>query len=299
MILFTGLTGTSGSALIDVLIRNKFDEKCKVIVRESSDTRALDISGLNFEKTLGTIDDELFLQSSMEDVEIVFHIAAKNKIEKVAKAAAKSSTVKQCIFVSSTSIYSQYRTTSENLIKQEQKAKTMLDAKGITFTFIRPTMIFGTLNDHNVSIFMRIIDRLPLFPIVKHGEALLQPVSCKDLAESYYLILKNRHVAEGKEYIVSGDRPITLLEMFKIIEKCLGRKNYYINIPFWVAQTSALCVFCASFGKIDFREKLLRLTEDRNFEHSLITEEFAYNPLPFEERLKEHYEEYFKSKTNS
>ena len=37
MILITGLTGTSGSAFYDILVRENYSEKIRVLVRKTSD----------------------------------------------------------------------------------------------------------------------------------------------------------------------------------------------------------------------------------------------------------------------
>ena len=41
-----------------------------------------------------------------------------------------------------------------------------------------------------------------------------------------------------------------------------------------------------SLKRIDFREKLDRLTEDRAYDNKVIKEELGFNPRPFEEHIK-------------
>ena len=63
---------------------------------------------------------------------------------------------------------------------------------------------------------------------------------------------------------------MTLLEMFKIISEKGGFKNIFINIPFPFAKLAVNSVYLLSLRKIDFREKLDRLTEDRAYDNSVI-----------------------------
>lgn len=81
--------------------------------------------------------------------------------------------------------------------------KDLFQKHDIELTIIRPTMIYGTLKDGNISTFIKWFDKFRVFPIVGNGKALLQPVHRKDLASAYYLIMKNLDKVKGKEHVVS------------------------------------------------------------------------------------------------
>lgn len=298
MILFTGLTGTSGRAFVDVLRKKNYTEPFKVIVRENSNIEQLGQSGLNCELIVGDLEDEQFLVESMEGCDCVFHIAAKAKIDIVARAVAKTTSVKHCIMVSSTSIYSSFRAASDKVIAAETEMKQLFECHTIDWTIIRPTMIFGTLRDHNISTFMRWLDKYKIFPLVKNGSALLQPVNVNDIAEAYYLILSNPEVVKGKEYIVSGEKPISLKEVLMQIGHSIGKKNVFVNVPMWLANLGVRMVYFLSFKKIDFVEKLFRLTENRSFSHEKISLELGYSPKPFEYWIEQLGKEYCERKDN-
>lgn len=299
MILFTGLTGTSGKAFVDLLIKEGFSEHFRAVVRTISNTEQLKNSGLNFEMVCGDIDDEEFITEAAEGCDTVFHIAAKAKIAAVARAVAKTSSVKQCIFVSSTSIYSNYRAASDKVIAAEEEMKQLFTQKNISWTLIRPTMIFGSREDHNISTFMHWLNKYPLFPIVKKGAALLQPVNKNDLAQAYYLILSNRENVKNKEYIVSGERAMSLKETLRAIGKSIGKNNTFINVPMPIASFGANMLYILSFKRLDIREKLFRLSENRAFEHTAISEELGYSPKPFEYWIGFLADEYLKEKKNT
>ncbi len=292
MILITGLTGKSGTAFLEAMARDSYKGKIRVVVRKTSNIEKLISSGLNYELAVGDIKDENFLIKCLDGCDTVFHIASKAEIGVVASAVVKSKDVKHCFIVSSTSIFSNYRDASDKLIAAENEMKKAFAIKGVNWTIIRPTMIYGTINDNNISTFMKWLDKYPLFPIVKNGEALLQPVYKDDIGDAYYLLLVNKEHVENKEYIVSGERAISLKECLETISKSLGRKVLLINVPMPIAVLIVKFLYKVTFGKFDYREKLFRLTENRSFDHNEISWCFGYKPRSFELGVHELTKEY-------
>lgn len=285
MILITGLTGTSGSAFYKILCQNNYSEKIKVVVRDTTDISIFENSPLNIELVVGDITDTQFLIKALAGCEMIFHIAAKNKTQAIIDAAIASPQVKNLILVSSTSIYSKYYKTS-TLKEAEKEYIKLLEKHNKKYVFIRPTMIYGTPKDKNISVFIRWFLKYPIFPIVNHGKADIQPVYRYDLAEAYYLILTNFNNLKQKEYVVSGKEKMTLYEMFTKIIVLSGRKTKLINIPFSFANFLVHSIYFLSFTKIDFREKLYRLTENRAYSCESISKELGYAPHSFEENVK-------------
>lgn len=108
MLLITGLTGRSGSAFYDVLCREQYSEKIRVVVRKTTDRSMFEHSPLNLEFAEGDISDAAFLAKAVEGCDTVFHIASKRMIQPLADAVTQSSTVRNAIMVSSTIVYSNY-----------------------------------------------------------------------------------------------------------------------------------------------------------------------------------------------
>lgn len=284
-VLITGLSGTSGSAFYDVLCREKYSEKIRVVVRRTTDRSMFDGSPLDLEFFEGDVSDPAFMIRAVDGCDTVFHIASKQIIQPLADAVLQSESVHNVIMISSTIVYSKYYRTLY-LAEDERKCKEKFDKKGVKYVFLRPTMIFGTKNDHNISCFIKWFLKWPVFPIVRDGKASIQPVSRLDLAEAYYLVLKNFDHLQKKEYIVSGERKMTLREMFEIICRLSGKHVRFFNVPMWIAKVGVEFVYLCSFKRIDYREKLDRLSEDRAYGHDEITKELGYAPMPFEERVR-------------
>lgn len=286
MILITGLTGVSGTAFYKVLCRENFNEKIRVLVRKTTNRKMFENTPLDIEFFEGDILDKASLKNALKGCDTVFHIAAKDLSRPLVEAIYEENRKIKCIFVSSTIVYSNYYRTSYLKTDEEDFVK-MFTEKELPYVFIRPTMIFGTPYDRNISVFIRWLKKFKFFPIVKKGSATIRPIHREDLAEAYYLILKNFDSLKQKEYIISGQRDMTLLEMFKIISEKGGFNNHFINIPFSLAKLCVNAVYILSLKRIDFREKLDRLTEDRAYDNVVFKEEFGFEPTSFEERVEE------------
>lgn len=291
MILITGLTGTSGSAFYKILCENNYDEKIRVVIRETTDLSIFDKTPLDLEFVKGDIEDLNFMKKAIQGVRLVFHIAAKNKSQKLVEAICDSEDKPSVCMVSSTIVYSNYYRTS--YLKSDEKIYIQkFKESNIKYIFIRPTMIFGLPTDRNISIFSRWINKYRFFPVVKKGQATIQPVHRDDLGQAYWLILSNFEKLKSDEYIVSGEKEMTLMEMFYTISHVLKTKTTFLNIPFPLALFAVNLIYVISFKRIDYRERLDRLTENRAYSHDIISEELGYKPRSFKDRLQQTVDTY-------
>lgn len=71
MLLVTGITGHSGRYFLQELIKNKYEDTIRCVVRNSSDTSLIDSSGLKIEKVVGDLDDQEFMDQAMVGVDTV------------------------------------------------------------------------------------------------------------------------------------------------------------------------------------------------------------------------------------
>ena len=159
------------------------------------------------------------------------------------------------------------------------------------FIILRPTMVYGKINDRNMILFIKMIDRFRVLPIIDHGNNLLQPVNGEDLGKAYYQVLTKPSIQHG-DYILSGDRPITMRETLQSISRMLGKKTMFISVPLRLGIFLARTAKIVSFGKIDYIEKVQRMGEDRNFPHDAAQRDFGYAPMPLETGLAREVEQY-------
>ncbi|MBF4695144.1 NAD-dependent epimerase/dehydratase family protein [Fusibacter ferrireducens] len=286
MLLVTGITGHTGRYFLQELMDHKYEGAVRCIVRETSDTYMLDNCGLNIEKIYGDLNDQEFMNKCIKNVETIMHIAGiQNSVNVV--TAANFNKVKNVVLVHTTGIYSKYKSASElyQNIEDEIKLLTEKSDHKLNIIILRPTMIYGDLCDLNMSKFIKMVDRLRLFPVINGGTGLIQPVNARSLGRAYFLVLKNLSRASQKEYIISGEKPISMKEAFKLISLHLNKKTCFINVPVMVGVALAYILKVASLGKIDFVEKVQRMAEDRSFSHELARKDFGYIPIEFKEGI--------------
>ena len=71
----TGITGHSGSFMLQQLIDNKFDGILRCLVRETSNTAKLDNSGLKVEKVVGSNKNPADWERLVKGADCVMHIS--------------------------------------------------------------------------------------------------------------------------------------------------------------------------------------------------------------------------------
>lgn len=290
IIAVTGITGHTGNFFLKELIDNHYTGKVRCLVRRSSDTTLLDQSGLDIEKIYGDANDETALKTLVRNAGLVLHIANIHYSISVLKACMEES-VSRVILVHTTGIYSKYKMASKEYEKIEEELRELEKKSTIETIILRPTMIFGDMCDHNIHKFIRMVDKFPLMPEISHGRGKIQPVNARDLGRAFYQVC----IAESlpsDDYILSGERALSLHELFDMIGGYLGKKTRHISVPLMIGKIGAKVVRIISFGKIDYVERVLRMGEDRDFEHGKATEDFGYTPEPFEDGLKREVEQY-------
>ena len=297
MLLITGITGHSGSYFLQELIQKKYAGMIRCIVRENSDTTMLDQSGLNTEKIIGDLDCQEFMDKCMGGVDTIVHIASIFYSLNVMKAAVKSK-VNRVILVHTTGIYSKYKSASEEYKNIEFGINKILKERNssIGLVYLRPTMIYGNIYDKNMVVFIKMVDKLRVFPVVAHGEGLLQPVNGRDLGKAYYQLLTNPDILNG-DYILSGEKPTTMLEIFTQISNDLGKKTTFVSVPLGLSVFMARSLKLCTFGKIDYIEKVLRMVENRSYLHDTAFRDFGYDPMSFEEGLNIEIKQYQDNKS--
>lgn len=294
MLLVTGITGHSGRYFLKELIKNKYEGPIRCVVRENSDTTLIDNSGLNIEKVVGDLENQEFMNEVMNEVNTVVHIASIFHSVTLMRAAVKND-VKRAVLVHTTGIYSKYKSASEEYKGIEESIDKIVKESNSTIglIYLRPTMIYGNINDSNMIVFIKMVDRLRLFPIIDQGKNLLQPVNGRDLGKAYYQVLRKSNIMSG-DYILSGEKPISMKDLFRLISKILNKKTTFISVPLAFGVFMAKVLKVCSLGKVDYIEKVQRMGEDRSFSHESAIEDFGYQPMSLSEGLEIEIKEYLK-----
>ena len=297
----TGITGKSGQAFAHYLekhqdkIRSMFPGGIRLLLHKERERDADILTCFDTERMYGDLEDELFLSEALLGVDTIVHIAGIHWSRQLTTAAA-GNFVRRMIVVHTTGIYSKYKEAGEEYRNIDDFVYMMCKSKNIILTILRPTMIYGTINDRNVASFIRMVDKLPFMPVVNNAEYELQPVHFADLGRAYYDVLVNEKITGGHDYILSGGEEITLRDMLAEMGAYLSKKMRFVSFPFWFAYSGAWFVYLVSIGKIDFREKVQRLCEPRVYPHEEATRDFGYSPRTFRSAIGEEVREYMEAK---
>ena len=301
MLLITGITGKSGRFLWDELnqhiesVQEEFSKGIRLAVHKRKQDDMFVHSALKFELCQGDLADPAYLETLTQDVHTILHIAGIHSSLPFVRIALKNG-VKRLILVHTTGIYSKYKMAGEAYRQIDAEIYRLAKEYDASLTILRPTMIYGTIHDANIAVFIKMIDKLRIMPIVDQAKYELQPVHCKDLGKAYYQVLMHPDETKNKDYNLSGGAPISLKNIFQEIAENLGVKRSYLNVPYPIAYGGAWLLYLISFDKFDFREKVQRLCETRTFSHEEAARDFGYAPMTFPEGIREEVSMYMKSR---
>ena len=156
-------------------------------------------------------------------------------------------------------------------------------------------MIFGSIDDGNMAVFIKIVDCLRVVPLFGNGRNLLQPVNGEDLGDAYYKLIMRKDISHG-DYILSGESPISMREIMGSISRLLGKKTYFLSVPIFFGLFIARLIRLMTFERLDFVEEVKRMGENRSFPHAHARHDFGYEPMPFLDGLKREVDAYLKRK---
>jgi nucleoside-diphosphate-sugar epimerase len=296
-VLITGITGKSGLYMLNEMVAHADelqDYHFKILVRETTNTTKIDKAAevLSIEKFVGDKKNANDVDKFVQGVyDTLVHLSSiRDSVLLVSTALMYN--VSRFILIHTTGIYSKYKAAGEEYREIDAKVKEMCSKTNASITILRPTMIYGTLNDHNMSVFISLVDKYRICPTVNGAKYELQPVWCGDLGKAYYQVLMYPEVTANKDYTLSGGEVIKLIDIFKFIGEQLGVKNTFVSVPYWLAYSGSCVIWAFTLGKNDLREKVQRLVEPRVYDHDEATRDFGYNPLTLREGLISEIEEY-------
>ncbi|MFS0596018.1 NAD-dependent epimerase/dehydratase family protein [Peribacillus frigoritolerans] len=293
MLLVTGITGHTGEYFLQELINNKYEGSIRCIVRKTSDTTLLDNSGLNIEKVVGDLDNQEFIKRIIDGVDTIVHIYNIHHSPMLVHTA-NNNNVKRAILVHTTGIYSQFKRASEGykIIEKKISELTKSSTCPTNITIIRPSMIYGDLCDKNMSKFIKMVDKIRILPVINGGNSLIQPINARDLAKALYTVLMTPEKTAGKAYDLSGEKPISMIDVFKLISNQLNKKTIFISVPLKYGVFMAKILKSITFGNINYIEKVQRMGEDRTYSHLNATKDFGYKPMNFNVGIQKEVLEY-------
>jgi nucleoside-diphosphate-sugar epimerase len=274
----TGGTGFTGSYAVPLLLKNGFDVRC--LYRPGSD-RAI-LSQPELEWVLGDLSDPQSLSASMRGSDVLVNVASLGfgHVDSIVGAAWDAG-IRRAIFVSTTAIFTQLNAKSKTV---RLAAESAIQASGLDYTILRPTMIYGSRRDRNMWRLVRFLRYSPIIPIFGNGNHLQQPIYVGDVAQAIVSCLCNDQTI-GKSYNLAGKYPLTYNQVIDTIAGRMYRRVWKIHLPF-----SPVVSLLKLLERVHIlfpvkAEQVLRLNEDKSFGYDEAQKDFGFNPLSFEEGI--------------
>lgn len=278
-IFVTGATGFSGSRVAPLLLQHGFEVRC--LYRATSDRSLLPQPEIEW--TLGDVSDTQTLSASMRGTDALVNIASLGfgHADSII-AAAKSAGVQRAVFVSTTAIFTQLNAGSKTV---RVAAENAIQASGLRYTILRPTMIYGSDRDRNICRLIRWLKVLPFFPVFGDGNYLQQPIYMDDVAQAILGSLKSDRTINNS-YNIAGKSPLTYNQVIDTIAKQMNKRVWKIHIPSKPVVSLLKLIERIHFPFPIKSEQVLRLNENKDFSYEEAQKDFGFNPRSFEEGIK-------------
>lgn len=278
-VLVTGGTGFTGSRLIPLLLQNGI--QVRALVRPTSDRSPL--SALRVEWATGDFANAESFTAALRGVDALVNIASLGfgHAESILKSM-KEAGVKRGLFISTTAIFTQLNAGSKSIRLAAEEA---IQASGLDYTILRPTMIYGSPRDRNMWRLIRLLRITPIMPIFGDGESLQQPIFVDDVAQAVLLALKN-DIAIGKSYNIAGKAPLTYNHVIDTVASALGKRVWKLHLPYM--PIVRVLQFNERIGiRLPIKaEQVLRLNENKAFSYEDAQRDFGFAPSSFEEGIR-------------
>ena len=124
---------------------------------------------------------------------------------------------------------------------------------------LRPSVVFSS-SDNFSTLFMTLLNRLPIFPIYYSGKTKFTPIHCSDLTNIIYHVLFKKNNSQIIECV--GPEVLTFKEILKILLNLIEKKRFLIPMPLTLANLSAK--FFQLFPKPLLTQDQLRLLKYDN-----------------------------------
>lgn len=255
--LVTGATGGLGLALVEALVAEGY--RVRATGRNGAVASRLREMGAAF--VAADLSAAADVSALLGDIDVCFHAAALSSPWGAPEAfrainvdatrrlldAAKRAGCDAIVFVSTPSLYAEPRdrvglTEASPLARRfandyaatKYEAEQLVlhaNAPGFATVAVRPRALVGPDDQVLLPRLLRVA-RGGRFPLFRDGRALIELTDVRDAAAALIGADRNRAVAAGRAFNVSGGRPATVRDTLKEIFAALGLSPRYLALPY-------------------------------------------------------------------
>ena len=195
--------------------------------------------------------------------------------------------VKHVVAISSTSRFTKCfssdpteQALAERLADGEERLIAWVKTKDVTWTILRPTLIYGLGSDKNISVIARFIRRFAFFPFLGAARGLRQPIHVNDVALSCLAAL-NGSDAINRSYNLSGGETLTYREMVGRIFSAMGKSPRFVTFPLWTFRVAVAYLRVLPRFRHWSAAMAERMNQDLVFDHEDACRDLGFSPRPF------------------
>jgi uncharacterized protein YbjT (DUF2867 family) len=217
-VLITGATGNTGSGLVPKL--REAGVEVRAFVRDEAKAQALKDIGV--EVVLGDLDRPETIEPAVEGVDKIYLLTwngptQEKQVENVLNAAKKAGNPHIVR-------HSMWGSEKSRIIQQGERAEQAIKSSGLPWTLLKPTffmqntmMAAQTIKSDGVIYW-------------DTGNGKLGMIDVRDIVDSAYAVLTGSG-HDGKSYILTGPKAISMQDVANTFSKVLGRDINYVNVP--------------------------------------------------------------------
>ena len=225
LILVTGATGKTGSAVVRQLLDRGYPVRATVRKR---DERADDLEALGAEVVVADFHDLRSMRGAMKGVGRVYFVyppqgAQLVEATTIAATAARDAGVRG--FVSMSQISAREDSDSP-LARHHWLSERILDWADVGAIHIRPTFFAEMLHILGAQT-IATEDKLYL----PYGDERHAPVAADDIARVVVGLLTDPEPHVGERYVLTGPKNLTVAEMASVLSEELGTAVEYVDLP--------------------------------------------------------------------
>jgi uncharacterized protein YbjT (DUF2867 family) len=276
-VLVTGGTGYTGQHLVHRLVGS--GHNVRVLVRPESDTTLLPE---RVEIVRGDLEEAATLKPALDGVRLIYHVAHVRFTGHLLQHVAAD--IEHIVIISSLRALSRV---ASDTVDQVLAGEAAIASVGAPWTILRPSMIFGTGDDRNISRLVSRIRRRKWVPAAGR-DCLHQPVFIEDVIEAI-LACPGAAAAHGQTYAIAGAMPLTWDALVETVGDVVGQRPRSLPVP-----TTALAGILSSIESTGIRlpvqaEQLRRMLEDKAYDIEPARRDLGYAPLSFRQAIEQIY----------
>ncbi len=173
------------------------------------------------------------------------------------------------------------RKLAESLAEDEDRIECWTKANKLTYTLLRPTLIYSPGRDRNISVIAAFVRRFGFFCAFGSANGLRQPVHAQDVAAACAASL-SAQAAVNKCYNISGGEIISYREMVRQIFFAVDKKPRFVEFPLWLFRLAIFILRIFPPFRHWSAAMAQRMNQDMIFDHRAASSDLNFSPRNFQ-----------------